>query len=142
MTKHISKVTRGIMGAVLAAMIVVSAGAVTVSKAASKTNPASYAFSCTPENSYSYTSPVKKDNATGKANIVPSFFYNYTNGTVYYRVVHGYQSTYATELKKITNSYSFKLSYVSTNTDNKYRLRASVENATKGYIATKGSWWP
>lgn len=129
------------MGAVLAAIIVVSAGGVTVSKAASKENPASYTFSCTPENSYSYTSRALKSSA-GKANIVPSFFYNYTNGTVYYQVVHGYQSTYATELKKITNSYSFKLSYISTNTESKYRLRASVENATKGYIATKGSWWP
>lgn len=139
--KYISKVTKGIVATALAAMIVVSAGGATMSDAATKKKPASYTFSTTPQTKASYTGDVQKDSA-GKAHIVPSFFYNYTNGTVYYRVVHASNLKYATEYKKITSSNSFTLPYTSTNIDNLYKLRASVENATKGYIATKGTWWP
>lgn len=147
MKRHFSKTGRGLLGLALAAAVLAGVGGGAAADAASKSNPADYSMGVSPQKNVSYTPETLKEES-GKAKIRLAYLYNQTDGTVYLRVVHANTLTYATEyetvgkMSRYTGTNPIALAYISTNTTNKYKLRTCVENATVGYTAGVGSWWP
>ena len=148
MKRHFSKTGRSLLGLALAAVVVMGVGGGAAADAATEKNPASFGVSVSAVTQVSYTPAAQKETAGKPAKIRLAYLYNQTDAPLYLRVVHNSSRTYATEYKKIAkfSTYSgdnpISLDYISTNTANSYCVRSSLENATKGYTAGTGTWWP